>query len=493
MSLHFLLTLATLVVLMANPANARLDGFDCSFELGSGDQSIRRFTLTEDVYRCTRHTNQADLVVVNSQGEPVPLTHAKAETMPDPKVHERPMRFYSEPSPPSYETGEQIRRIAQLTGITSKAIDNDQWQEANRHYSSLILERGEPSEALTQITIDAETNGTSVSTTIMLEESEDMKYWTTLVRPQVVVFLESEGGQLRQNSIKLGTSGRAKYLRLAMLGNVEDFGGLIEGVTGHFTQAASESEKPQWHWLEAGEFQAMESTGEWKTSLPGLFPVSRIRFTHAADIVLYSGAVYVQPHNNPPVTEKPERLHAQSREKIKNRIKDALDGELTGRLNEQNPWRYRTDFTQYQLATETGSMSRSHVELPITYGTQWKFAFRQPTGVTVDQLPLIEFGWQPRQIAFVTQGAGPFYVLAGRDEPASKSQFPSHLFDATATAQSVELLSHTFEFVAPPSDESDDQLTIESHIWGKVLLWSLLCLGVGLMLTMAYRLSKQIT
>ena len=137
-------------------------------------------------------------------------------------------------------------------------------------------------------------------------------------------------------------------------------------------------------------------------------------------------------------------------------------------------------------------MSSSDVELPVTYTNQWKFAFNEPTVISRVQLPTVEFGWLPRQVTFVTQGAGPFRLLVGRDEPAPRPQFPTHLFDSVATVQAVDLLPDALGSAAPQPPENEVQASPEGVVWGKVLLWLLLCLGVGLMLTMAYRLSKKL-
>lgn len=494
MSRYFFAVAIAVAGLHINSVDAGVEGFACSFSLSTGDHSIQRFTLNDDVYRCMRHANHADLVVVNSQGEPVPLV--LADTRPkvpaEPQTYERDFRIYPEPSPPAYGTGEQIRRIGELTGVIALPMHGTQWQLANKHYSSLILERVSPFDTLKEIIINAETEGVPVSATLVIEESADMKHWTTLARPQVIQFLVGTAGELYQNTVALDSSGQSKYLRLAMLSNLEDFADTVKSVTGQFEQLPPDDEQPNWHWIKTGEFQALEKAGEWSASLPGLFPVSRIRFTPAPDMVLYSGTIYAHAHSNPAAEVRPDRLHEESRKKLKRSIKQALDGEVPGRLNDSSRWHHRAAFTQYRLTTETGSMSSSDVELPVTYTKQWKFAFNEPRVRSQAQLPTVEFGWLPRQVTFVTQGAGPFRLLVGRDEPAPRPEFPSHLFDATATVQAVELLPNASVSAAPQPLENGAQTGPEGVVWSKVLLWLLLCSGAGLMLTMAYRLSKKL-
>lgn len=488
MSQRFWLSLIALASCWVTPAKAGIEGFDCSLALSAGDTSIRQFTLTEDVYRCMRHANYADVMVINRQGEPVPWHLNEIESTVKTESYDRPLRFYTEPSPPAYETGEQIRRIAQLTGLSSSTIDSAQRQLANQHYSSLILERAEPLDTLRQLTINAQTDGTPVIATLVIEHSVDMKHWVTRGQPQVIRFLVGSDGQFHQNTVTLDSTGQFKYVRLAMLSNRENFAREVTSVSGQFEPVESEDRAVPWHWLKAVDFEAMEKAGEWGSSLPGLFPVTRLRFTPAANVVFYEGVVFIHPYNNPSLVDQADRLHAQSREKIKHRLKQALHGGGASGLQTATFWQHRADFSHYQLLTKTGSMVSADVELPVTYAEQWKFDFQQPAALSREQLPLIEFGWQPRQITFLAQGEGPFQLLVGRDKPALRPQFPRHLLELAASAHSVELLPATSTAVTAAAQSA--QVNAAENLWEKALLWSLLCVGVGLMLTMAYRLSN---
>lgn len=485
---HFL-TAVTLAAAALSPASADSiagGAFDCAFPISGGRQSLRRFALTASVYECMRHTGHADLAIVNDNGEPVPLRIGVPGETLDAAQYREELRAYREPDAPAYRTGEQLRRLARMTGVDAARNDDTAWQRENRFYSALILERDDTEDALQTITLDAGTGDMPVTATVTVEESDDLQHWRTRLNPRAVYFLPGETDRLTVNTLDLAGGSHAKYLRLAMLGSVADFAGRIARVTGEYERV--QRTPPAWQWFAATGYRPLETAGEWAVSLPGLFPVSRLRFKPAETIVFYKGSVHARPHVNPAVDTDPRRLHEQSREKLKRVVSQTLKGDLKPPPAE-DAWRYVSRFTQYRLVTGDATVSSADLNVAPRQSRRWKFVFEEPAELSEQTLPAVEFGWRPPEITFIAQGRGPFHLLAGRETPAPRPAFPAALNGADA--QPVELLP----VAAAPGETVPAEKTTSAQAarqtWVNIVLWVVLLAGVALMGTMAYRLAKS--
>ena len=479
------LIVTSIALFCGSPVVADVNGFDCDFPLTGGDTSLRQFVLHEAAHACFERRDYADLTVVNSAGEAVPWQWIEPDRPNESALEERPIAFYTEPAPPAYETGEQLRRIAQLTGLSPRTMNDEQWQEANCHYSSVILELTEPLEALKQISIEVSREGEPVAATLMVEQSPDLEHWTTLAWPQVIRFLGEADRELLHNRVTLDASNQAKYLRLAILSRLRDFAGNIDRVVGHFETSESAAQGLDLHWLLAPGFQPLDGEGTWRVHLPGRFPISRLRFTPAPGRLFYIGRVYVRPSGGQTGDAPSKALYKEGRDRVKNRFKEALEGNIPA-PTDPDAWRYKTPFNTYWLTTQTGTASRSELSFPQTHSRHWKFVFDGPAGLSREQLPHIEFGWRPRRVRFLTQGEGPFRLQVGHKQPAPRPAFPKHLDGAAA--ETVLLLAETS---GPTPAGRAPQAALERLDWSRLLLWALLLAGLGLMSVMAYRLWRN--
>lgn len=156
-----------------------------------------------------------------------------------------------------------------------------------------------------------------------------------------------------------------------------------------------------------------------------------------------------------------------------------------------NPWRYVTSFTQYKINTGTDSITSSAIQISPTQSKNWKFIFQQPQITNSSKLPEIELGWRPSQVTFIAQGAGPYRLLAGSLKVPKKQSFPAQLLSLNKDIEVVELTSPALlnniesQAMSKPGEPSLFDLN-------KILLWLTLFMGVVLMATMAYQLSKKL-
>jgi Protein of unknown function (DUF3999) len=462
--------------------------FSCSFPVTEGQQSVRSFTLTEEVYKCLKYNGHSDLVVVNAERQAVPFKIDSPTSKRNVSINKKDLSFYREPKASSYKTGDQIRRIARLTGISSGNETDAQWLTKNTYYSSIILEQQESDNLLKKVTIDIQPGDLPVSATVIVESSTDLQHWTTLRSPYNLLYLPGIDDKLRSNFLKMTTVSHGKYLRLATLSNVEDFTDHITGVEGEYERL---SYKPvPLRWFSVGSLQMLEEKNSWQISLPDRRPITHIRFTPANHIVFYQGEIYSKPHLNPETDIQAGQARRSAHKKIKTLIKNTLHDPHIPRTSPINPWRYLTSFSQYKIKADADILTSPAIRIPPTQSNQWKFHFSQPQDTTVSQLPVVELGWTPSRITFVAQGAGPFKLLAGSTTILGKPAFPAQFSSLHDEAENVDLLMLDSINRAALST-SDKPLTTSPLKLNEMLLWIILLVGVAFMALMAYRLSKK--
>ncbi|NOX27565.1 MAG: DUF3999 domain-containing protein [Gammaproteobacteria bacterium] len=462
--------------------------FSCSFPVTEGQQSIRSFTLTEDVYKCLKYNGHSDLVVVNVEGQAVPFRMDAPTSKRNVSINKKNFSFYREPEASSYKTGDQIRRIASLTGISSGNETDTQWFTKNSYYSSIILEQQESDDLLKKVTIDIKSSGFPVSATVIVESSDDLQHWTTLRSPYNLLYLPGVDDKLRSNALKITTASHGKYLRLATLSNVEDFSAHITRVEGEYERS---SYKPvPLRWFSVSSLQMLEEKNTWQMSLPDRRPITHIRFTPANNIVFYQGEIYSKPHLNPDTDIQAAPARSNAYKKIKTLIKNKVHTSHVPRTAPVNPWRYLTSFSQYRIKADADTLTSPEIRISSIQSSQWKFHFSQPQGTTASQLPVLELGWTPSRITFIAQGAGPFKLLAGSTTIPGKAVFPAQFASLKNEAENVELLTSS-SMIKEDLSSSDKPVTTSPSKLNEALLWVILLVGVALMALMAYQLSKK--
>ncbi len=466
---------------------AETNGYDCTFQIAEGQQSVRRLDLTLDVYQCLKHSGHRDMIVVNSERQIVPFMINVPTRKLDVKTYKKGIVFYQEPDATTYKTGDQIRRIAGLTGVRSGRETDTQWQHKNTFYSSLILEQKATKDLLKSITINKRNSDEPVSAVVIIESSDDLQHWTTLLSPLSILYLPADGGSLQSNVLKIASSTTRKYLRLAILSNVKDFSSEITAITGEY-ESSSYNVTPIL-WSRVDLLQPLEEKGAWTMSLSDLRPVSAIRFTPSDNIVLYQGRIYTKRHINPVDLTAGKQARKDARKKIKTLIKNTVHDPHKLRSSKVNPWVYLSRFTQYEIKTGNDIVKSSDIQMRTTQSKDWKFIFNEPSITVSSQLPVIHVGWKPSQITFIAQGTGPFYLLAGNTIAPKGIKNPGWVVSLNKDVELVGLHSSVSPVHSASSTTGGDSESTPYKL-NEILLWAMLTIGVLLMALMAYRLSK---
>jgi len=473
------------VLLLSGVANAdvhNINKFKCSFNLADAQQSRRSVTLTKETYACFNYDGYNDIAVVNGAQQVVPFRFSKLTNKSHYEDSFRSYEFHQEPAL-AYKTDEQIRRIKALTGITSSATTALEWDKTNSHYSS------------------------ATQAAVLIEGSDDLQSWTGLSFTNNLYFLknnQSLNSDGLMGLVKLHSTRKVRYLRVVALSNQAQFTSSIGQINGRYQHLKQPI--PARHWSTPKIVKDQNQANAWIIETPYLAPFSAIRLKHADDIVYYHGSLYAQAHTNP--TRQQQGLRGSGKEKLKKIIKKASQ--------KQSPnWRYVTKFEQYKLINDDAFLLSDTTTFRDTKSRRWKVVFHTPSDMQEQQTPVIQLGWLPSKVEFVANGVGPFSLLIGNSVATPKTTYPPVIVGSAAFTSNGQ---HDTEIpnivIAPvaiegsnqnnntlasanPGNAQQDNATLsntaETQVksWHKVLLWAILLLGVGIMLSMAYRLISK--
>jgi len=477
------------MIISFNSSAVNTADYKCMFPIAEGKQSVKKFLLTEDVYRCLTYSNYDDFQIINGWNQVVPFRISSSLKSVDVNSYKKDIDFYREPAIAAYKTGSQIRRIAKLTGVVSGNETDAQWLEKNTYYSSVIVDQGEEKDRLRSIVLNKNAEAMPISATVVIESSNNLQDWTTVLRPHNILYLSSDGNDLQSNLLKFSSSSHARYLRIAALSNVSNFLDKIISITGEYEQIRNRAAPVQW--LTIDGLKALEEPGEWSFSLPDFRPVTRVRLTSTNNIVYYQGVIQAKREDDTPGRSRDKKIHRAAKNKVKRLLKNTVDNRHSKRHVASNVWRQVSRFMHYEIENEKGSTTSPVLNIPRTQSKDWKFIFTQPEDIHLSQLPKIELGWESPQITFISQGKGPFYLLVGSDEVAERLPFPPQLSASGKNIESIDLL----DLKRPDHDMSrmrNESLSTSMYEPKSILLWFFLFIGVIVMALMAVQLMKKI-
>ena len=495
---------------LANAEKVDATSFDCAFTIGKAKQTQRHFDLNEDVYRCLRHKNYSDMVLINGQGRAVWYKLSKIPDQIDQRKFSKKLEYFSESSQDAFKTAAQIRRIGKLTGVISGQENDDQWRRKNAYYSSFIIDQ------LSESNIDLElenqfkhlkylTINTDIpllaggrfsveSILIMIETSKDLRNWQSLLEPIDLSFLSREAGTDPQ-TIKIPKHSGERYLRIAIMSHQKEFTKNINSITAEYVETQRQATKLNWLKTEQAEWN--EEQQFWQVKLPLLVPISSIRFTHSSEVAYYQGSLNYLQYFDPMSIKQQQSIPVESgKDKLKRITKKAL--RHNHKQSRQSDWRRLGRFNQYLLRTDEGVEKSPDISTGWVFSKQWGFAFKRPEDISELELPKIEFAWHPQQLVFAAQGKGPFTLLVGRDEPISWDNIPilPKLLDSDGEEVTLVKFGGSDSLKSTQSlDNAYSSIEVSTKrkpvSWFKVMLFLLLGLGVLLLTYMALRLSKS--
>lgn len=409
--------------------------FAYGFSLSVAEEApLYSLTLPEAVYLQSVQPQLGDLRVFNAQNQPVP--HALRQPPVADQSDRHPVPVFPLPAEADaadlavrVQTDQHGAVIAVSPAAGARTVPGGYLLDLSR------LPR--PAERLHLSWAAAE----GFVSGVRLAVSDDLTDWRPL-GSATVAELSYDGHRLRRDSIELPRV-QARYLRLQLEADAP-------AIAAAQAEVREAGEAP-WLWRSAELAQAAPDALVFDAG--GQLPAQRLDLSFALPNQLVSVRV----------------SSAQSPE---------------------GPWRLRHTGAFYRLKLGETELRGTPVELGRVNERYWRLEPVDPGADLAASPPQLRLGWQPQELVFVAQGAGPYLLAYGSGQvEASGSALPQLLRDLQsnralirpATLEDKRVLGGA-EALLPPRAPLP---------WRKWLLWAVLVIAAAALGFMAWKLARE--
>lgn len=410
-------------------------------------QPLVETTLPDAVYQAVTRADLGDVRVFNAEGAPVPHAFCAAPEASDPVVTEQSL--------PVFELRDARTRRAEGSRIELQTAAGTQInvQEAGSAESAAngrihIIDVREVDEPLRAIQFQWQSPDGASQAQVSIEASEDLDRWRVLVPASTLLLATRGAQQLKRERIELPVQ-PYKYLRVQRADGGPPL--LINQVTAERVAAAAEIEP---FWFMATSVQSSEPE-----SL--LFDASRLAPVRYARLRL--------PQENSSVRVS---LHSRG--------------------DEKSAWRERWSGEAYLIVTATQRRESPPARFAATTDRHWRMRIAKDPQLY--RSTLLELGYRPARLRFLAQGAGPFTVAFGsrRAEGVAAIACGALLADVS-DKERTRFIGEGFPQGARVlgGDNALRPLPRKTPV-RLVVLWTVLIVGVALLVAMALALLKRV-
>ncbi len=425
---------------------AALNDFAHARTLQGGEGSLRVLTLDPEFYRGLRRDDLGDLRIFNAGGREVPMLVRRSNDATQQELSERPLTFFPLPERineqrPLGGLSLRIERSGEVVQLSGDAPAPRAEGDAAPAY---LIDLGEERNTLHALRFQWKEQDGALLARFRLSASDDLVRWRTLSREGVLSSLSYAGNRLRRDRVEVDE--RQRFLRLEWLSPEQR--PHITAIRGEYrdTRAAPSATR----WLELGAPIPLEEGG-YRFDSGGPFPLARLELQPPASGMLYQGALW--------------------------------SGD-----SPQGPWRKRRDFRQYWLEIDGEEWRGEPVELGQVRDRHWRITLATPKDPRASELPQLRAAYTPDRLLFLAQGQGPFQVAYGSGivtRPANELAGLIKELEAGGKTPSPVTAGEVRQLGGgdPPPPPFP---------WEKVLLWTVLLAGVGLLGWMARGLMRDL-
>jgi len=421
---------------------------------------VHRVVVPLEVYRHTAHADLADLRVLNGAGEIVPYAVRGVSSGSERKQEAIRLPLY--PLRGDAARATQALRLTIRTEGAAIDVRGAAQEPGSVPVSGYLLDAREISSSITALTLDWTEGTAGFSAGVLVETSEDLADWHTLLVSAPLVDLRYGADHLVQRRVEL-VAIHPKFLRLrwnTVPGPVEITGVLADRATSHVETAREELAIPGTaSRTQAGEYvfdlDAHPPVDRFNLRLPQLNTVAQVEVLTRAD-------------------DRRDRADAQKSE---------------------NPWYSLWQGTVYRLQAqngENGEISNPLIDIPTTSRRQWMVRVRSDGGGLGTGVPQLIVRWLPAEVLFVARGEEPFELVYGNVSAGSAATALDLVLPRGAEPQTGIRIADARPGSAVTLGGPDRLAPQpESLPWRKIFLWSVLLAAVAVLGLMAARLARQ--
>ena len=396
--------LAALLVALSSRANAA-DDYAYAWPLQtSGDSAAWQVELTPEVYAVVTRADLRDVAVLNAAGDPVPMAE-RSDVATTGRETLAVLPLFALPAETAAAKGDEIRlRVERSADGRLRSIDtqvgaarpasNPASEPGKGAATSIDAVRAYPlladasalRDPLASVVLDWAEGDANASAQFAIDGSDDLQHWRTLAENAAVLRLAQGDNVLERHDIALHGA-HAAYLRLRRL----DDGSALRSVrVSARTQAASSPERVARQWIAAaadgaddrqfsGAFAVAPGTRglAWRYHLPAPLAIESLRVTLADD-------------------------NSLARVVVLDRVREPYDAAAS--------WMSRGGFVAFRL--RQGEAVVDNDEFALAPAGRIR-DLRIEASTPLAHAPELSVAWLPQRFVFLTQGGGPYRLVAG--------------------------------------------------------------------------------
>jgi hypothetical protein len=404
-------------------------------------------TLPDSLYQGVTRADLGDVRVFNAEGQPVPHAFCVAPAVNEPAIIEQSLPVFELRDGPESANGGSRIEVQTAGGTQVNVVEAGRERPAASGRIHII--DGRDSDApIRAIQFEWQSPDGASQVQVSIEASDDLDRWRVLVPASTLLLATSGSAELKRERIQLPPQAY-DYLRVQRTDGGPPL--TITGVTAERIGATTEIE-PAW-------FMA--------TMLSVDDPKSLFFDTGRRAPVSYARLRLPQENSSVRVT-----LHSRD------------DGKA--------PWSQRWSGEAYRIVSDTQRRESPPAQFDVTSDRYWRMQIAKDPQLY--RGTLLELGYRPARLRFLAQGSGPFTLAYGsrRAEISTASACDALLADV-ASDERARMVGEGV--VGAPralgGDTALKPLPRQTPL-RLVVLWSVLIIGVGVLVAMALVLLKRV-
>jgi Protein of unknown function (DUF3999) len=447
--LHALSLLAALPALCV-AAVPRLDDYASGIAIDVADQRpIVQLSVPDGVYQRVVTDDLSDLRVFNADGVPVPHALCAALANESPTISQESLPVYRLQDVPGAEDDGTRVEVQTSSGAQISVQGANGASAAERQTSAYVIDARGVSDALRAMQFDWSSPDGASEVRVSIQASDDLDRWRTIVAGSRLLKVESGAQQLRRHRIAIPPT-HYEYLRVERVDRGPPL--QIDGVIAERVTPAPILE-PMWF---AANPVAPAEPNTLEFDAGRRAPFTYARLTPSQD-------------------------------------NTSMQVAIESRADPRATWRVQWTGEVYSILADSERRVSPPAEFAPTNSPHWRVRLTK-AGETFYQSPALELGYRPANLRFLAQGSGPFTLAYGsrRAEPSPARACNTLLGDLNAPELAQNISDGHAGAVRTLGGEDAFRPLPKQTPLRQIVLWTVLVLGVGALVTMALSLLRRV-
>jgi Protein of unknown function (DUF3999) len=404
--------------------------------------------LPDAVYQAVTRPDLGDIRVFNAEGQPVPHAFCAAPAVAESVITEQSLPVFELRDAPAAAKGGSRIEVQTPSGTQVNVTEADSAVTAATHGRIHIMDASDDDARIRAIQFEWQSPDGASQAQVSIEASDDLDRWRVLVPASTLLRATRGTQQLRRERIELPPQDY-EYLRVQRAD-----GGPPLAITAATAElvGATEAIEPAWF------MATMLSVDDPK-------------------------AMFFDTGRRAPVTFARLRL-PQENSSVRLTLHSRDDGKA--------PWSERWNGEAYRIVSETQQRESPPAQFNATSDRYWRLQIAKDPQLY--RGTILELGYRPARLRFLAQGSQPFTLAFGsRRADVSEASGCDALLADVGSDERAKLVA-AGEVGAPRilgGDNALRPLPRETPL-RLIVLWSVLVVGVGLLVAMALSLLKRV-